>query len=302
MPGDTRTHLMNAALLDACGTAPPGSLSVTPRRENVTCEACLALPVPPDGPVASPPDEPPARKLTAKQQQALDHLLANPHADPDDLIDAAGVQGGADNRAVFLLRFLRAAKIRLVPPAPELTRLVALGHGEYLPNAAVVGLRVETVWDPYLNDVQADLTVDEDKARTLLLERNPGLDASALPDCDLTWSPVDRWAGPFEAWEAAFEDLARQVGQAPGGDDDTFDYWPSGARLLLQVADVLGPFYTATAERLIRRVVAEIEPDFQPEILGKTGLLPEEVAVATGTAEAVAAALTGLDAEAVPDA
>lgn len=41
----TDTHLMSADLLDACGTAPrPGSLSLTPRRENVTCTACRALP------------------------------------------------------------------------------------------------------------------------------------------------------------------------------------------------------------------------------------------------------------------
>lgn len=40
------THLMADSLLDACGTAPRGSLSVTPVRDNVTCVACLRLPVP----------------------------------------------------------------------------------------------------------------------------------------------------------------------------------------------------------------------------------------------------------------
>jgi len=40
------THLMADSLLDACGTAAPGSLSVTPARDHVTCVACLRLPVP----------------------------------------------------------------------------------------------------------------------------------------------------------------------------------------------------------------------------------------------------------------
>lgn len=39
------THLMGEDLLDACGTAKPGSLSVTPDRDSVTCLACLQLPV-----------------------------------------------------------------------------------------------------------------------------------------------------------------------------------------------------------------------------------------------------------------
>lgn len=40
------THLMANSLLDACGTAPAGSLSVTPVRDHVTCLACLRLPQP----------------------------------------------------------------------------------------------------------------------------------------------------------------------------------------------------------------------------------------------------------------
>lgn len=42
---ELRTHLMDAYLLDACGTAPrPGSLSVTTQRDHVDCLACLQLP------------------------------------------------------------------------------------------------------------------------------------------------------------------------------------------------------------------------------------------------------------------
>lgn len=215
-----------------------------------------------------------ARRMTPMQQAALEYLRAHPGATPTQIVEAVGVKGGFDNHAAFLWRLIDRAGLRLLPPAPTVTALVATGHGEYLPDHAGCGLTVETLWDPHDNGAQADLQLDEGGALERFLTEHPELDRAQVDalDADLTWSPVERWTATRTGWDAAYAGLAGQVAEVPGGDDDTFDYWPSGARLLLQIAGVLGePWYADNAERVIRRTIDGIDADFRDELLQKVG-------------------------------
>lgn len=53
------------------------------------------------------------KRLSAKQQTAVDYLRANLTATPGEIIDVAGVKGGFDNQAAFILRLLNTGAVSL---------------------------------------------------------------------------------------------------------------------------------------------------------------------------------------------
>jgi hypothetical protein len=112
--------------------------------------------------------------------------------------------------------------------------LVNVGHGEYLP-LAQDGLTAELVWDPY-DEANLEHTDSEEQAKARYREVT-GLEPD--PAWNLTWQSLQRWTGDAVALSAALHSLVDKLEAPPSGDDDTYDYWPSGVRLALQVAEAL---------------------------------------------------------------
>jgi hypothetical protein len=144
--------------------------------------------------------------------------------------------------------------------------LVSVGHGEYLP-AAVADLNATPVWDPGADD-NIDHTADPDQA---LARYRQLVGADPTGDWNLTWETVQRWTGPRSAVDAALGSLLDKIAAAPSGDDDTYDYWPSGVRLALQVAEALGGDRVAQVQAAARGVLQETGLDADEVGLG--GLL-----------------------------
>jgi hypothetical protein len=142
--------------------------------------------------------------------------------------------------------------------------LVNVGHGEYLPSITDA-LTADLVWDPY-----DDLTLKHTQTEADALARYrevTGLEPN--PEWDLTWQSVQRWRGEPAAVEAALASLMDKLEVPPSGDDDTYDYWPSGVRLALQVAKALDA-------QLGGRRKAEVQRRIR-EVLEITGREPDEV-------------------------
>jgi hypothetical protein len=148
--------------------------------------------------------------------------------------------------------------------------IVSVGHGEYLP-LAQEGLTAEVVWDPYEEDNLVHTEVEE---RALARYREvTGLEPN--PDWDVTWQSIQRWKGEPPQIEAALASLMDKLEISPSGDDDTFDYWPSGVRLALMVAEALdaqlGGERQADVRRRIRTVLHAI--GYTPDEVGLGGYL-----------------------------
>jgi hypothetical protein len=133
-------------------------------------------------------------------------------------------------------------------------------HGEYLPARIFEGPRQgvpSPLWDIlYEPEWNEDATADEHADAVRYFAREKGLDTNEVDDLlaeigeDVSWSIliiVDDDARP-----AAFEDLLARVSAEPHGDDDTFDYWPSGVKL----ANALAP--DEQARERLRAVVREV--------------------------------------------
>jgi hypothetical protein len=151
----------------------------------------------------------------------------------------------------------------------QLELLVSVGHGEYLP-AGVAELTASLVWDPYTDD-NIDHTADPDQA---LARYREVVGADPTGDWDLTWETVQRWTGPRSAVDAALGSLLDKIAAAPSGDDDTYDYWPSGVRLALQVAEALGGDRVAQVQAAARGVLQQTGMDADEVRL--SGLLDPE--------------------------
>jgi hypothetical protein len=52
-------------------------------------------------------------KLTPMQEAAVHYVSRNPQATADQIVDAVGVQGGPDNRAMFLYRLVNKGALAL---------------------------------------------------------------------------------------------------------------------------------------------------------------------------------------------
>jgi len=111
-----------------------------------------------------------------------------------------------------------------------ITMVVSAGHNEY-----PIGCS-EELWSSHNHD-HLWLADDVEAAATELYK------SLGLPeiDADVSWETIIRVTGQRETLNQALDMLLGDLCGGPkGGDDDTFDYWPSGMRLAQQVAAVLG--------------------------------------------------------------
>lgn len=143
-------------------------------------------------------------------------------------------------------------------------------HGEYMIDS-MPGLTVTEVWPT--EEAEEDRW-DWDDTTAHIEYRNAVPDGPAIDDP--TWEHVVTWEGDREAVERGLTALIETIDCAPGGDDDTFDYWPSGVIYAADIADVLGGDWPAKVEEVARRVVADYKSDFAEELLSKTGYFEEE--------------------------
>jgi hypothetical protein len=145
---------------------------------------------------------------------------------------------------------------------------VSAGHAEYWVDG-VADVVVTELWpsnlDPY------DDFADEDE----MLARYQAGNGGQLPPgdyVDLGWEHVVRVTGTRAGVIKTLLRLVDMVGVAPSGDDDVFDYWPSGSRFALGVAAQLGEHWVAMVTELVRAVAADLGPDYEAEILDKVGV------------------------------
>lgn len=89
------------------------------------------------------------------------------------------------------------------------------------------------------------------------------------PDADLTWEHIVRVTGETDAISSGLDALMAYVGETPSGDDDTFDYWPSGCRFALDLAAQCGR-YEETRETIVRVITLHLPADLRDELLDKT--------------------------------
>jgi len=149
---------------------------------------------------------------------------------------------------------------------PGNTLLVGLmldvGHGEYMPADRELG--TVTRWDPaeYYDTSPPSGEVAGEDMRRSLPEWAKGLEVY-----DPTWTTVVEFIGPPAALKRAWQSLLADVSSPPSGDDDVFDYWPSGARLLLDMAIDLDGLDNGSHEHSIRalEVVSDMLADHLSE-------------------------------------
>jgi hypothetical protein len=159
------------------------------------------------------------------------------------------------------------------PKAGEVRLVIDVGHGEY--PFAGDGVTTYTLHEPF---GLADLP-DEDAAAQMLartLEHEGITDFEAY---DPSWSIVIDARGTFDALDAAYGALRDDVSGVPSGDDTTFDYWPSGARALMQVAAALdaldGGERRAESVRVVKDVLDALG-DTADEVRDRVGLPEQE--------------------------
>lgn len=126
---------------------------------------------------------------------------------------------------------------------------LAVGHGEYVPDERIHG--VTEVWHPDLHD---SLGYDEITAADI---HAAGGDAAWFDfPADAHYHYVYRITP--EARMLAFRSLCEAVLQAnPSGDDDLFDYWPSGVKALRAFAATFGPLTTEVVAAKVASIIAQ---------------------------------------------
>lgn len=165
-----------------------------------------------------------------------------------------------------------------MPETRTIKAPINFGHGEYLPTIAPQ--HEVAVWDPYTEENYnwLDVVHDDDA----IAARYTGM-TGMLPtdwDTDLSWQHVSVLEADEGTWIDWYDDMLRDVGNQPSGDDDTFDYWPSGCRALVQMAEVLdteighGPTSRVTEARAtIQRILGDMDDAIRQDIEHKVGLV-----------------------------
>lgn len=165
---------------------------------------------------------------------------------------------------------------------PDIDMVLSYGHAEYVPpfpdGTAVC------VWpsDSMINDMDSEtlLTWIEEHSEnveemTAKWVEITGLPAERLPEADLQWESIYRVRCTREQLITTFEMFMLAVDTTPSGDDDTFDYWPSGARLLITMGTKLGPQFEQRAVAVVRALILERMADWAGELLLKTNTWQE---------------------------
>lgn len=167
------------------------------------------------------------------------------------------------------------------------TILVSLGHDEYtIGDAAIV---VDRVWQPHSDDLldtvpvsSGDGTGDSVRALFQAITAHTYEDITSVDwDVDLMWENVARVTGTDEHLLAALDTLIVDLAADPGGDDGTFDYWPSGVRLARAMAKALGVNKDRDLERVAQTVIMDTtRSEHADELYAKIGFdRPDEVSL-----------------------
>jgi hypothetical protein len=148
-----------------------------------------------------------------------------------------------------------------------MTIVASAGHAEYwVDDTSIPGLVITDVWPPAdIDDVYEAFPDDG------MIEAAYAAAVLNGPDVDPYWEHVVSWNGDRAAIEAGLTTLLEEVGVAPSGDDDTFDYWPSGCRYALSIAARLDDEWVAKVEEIVRTVIVGMD-DFADELFDKVGI------------------------------
>jgi hypothetical protein len=167
-----------------------------------------------------------------------------------------------------------------MPETRTIRATLSLGHAEYVPWA--MAERTVAEWNPYDDDLQEriSLVMHTPREPELLQEwftKRMGTEPS--DDWDLSWQHIWTIEADEGEWMDWFDDLLAQVGARPSGDDDTFDYWPSGCRLLVAMARVVddeaghGPDSRVSLARgAIKAVLNDMPEHIAADIEDRVGL------------------------------
>lgn len=171
------------------------------------------------------------------------------------------------------------------------TILVSLGHDEYtIGDAAIV---VDRVWHPHGDDLLDTVPVSSDdgtgdsiRALFQAVTAHTYEDITSVDwDVDLVWENVARVTGTDEHLLAALDTLIVDLAADPGGDDGTFDYWPSGVRLARAMAKALGVNKDNDLERVAQAIImGTTRSDHADELYAKIGFdRPDEASLDPNT-------------------
>lgn len=155
--------------------------------------------------------------------------------------------------------------------------IVTSGHQEYNPDPDIEGL---TITDFTLDDEDGDGSVfdlSEEDARQKIADDN-GIPVDEIPELRWSTEGVVRWEGERDAIEKGLASLIGQIDAEPGGDDDTFDYWPSGVLYAKQVAEKLGDEWPDRVKKVALRIL-QWKEDWAAELADKIGYDVDEIDV-----------------------
>jgi len=141
------------------------------------------------------------------------------------------------------------------------------GHFEY---AWKEGPQPRAVWSPF--EVFDERFIDESEAYAAMREQVP----PGIEVLDPTWCTVLRVSGTLAELQLAYRSLLEDVSAPPSGDDDSYDYWPSGCRMVMHFAAELDRLdagaRVAQAREVILAVIEAKGEGFAEQIEGGCGL------------------------------
>lgn len=160
--------------------------------------------------------------------------------------------------------------------------IVSAGHGEY-----VLALPIDEfnpIWEPYGDDLfpRLDKAVGQDAVMAIWRDHTGLQDVPG--DWDIEWENICKLRARRADLEKAMDKLLADLREDPGGDDGTFDYWPSGVRMALEVAayldendpgEPLPMDWTGKVGQQAREFILTQRSEYAGELLQKTGLWQE---------------------------
>jgi hypothetical protein len=168
-----------------------------------------------------------------------------------------------------------------VQAVPAVKIIASTGHDEY-PLPVTEGVTVTTLWH-WDNDEDRDPDALDWQEQTKL----------ECPDVDLTWETVVAIEGEPAAILRSLALLLMDLSFTPGGDDGTYDYWPSGMRFARTIIDAIGQHHpyedlkrgsnglVPIWEAIARHVILDVDElgyqrtDSAYELFDKIGMLEE---------------------------
>jgi hypothetical protein len=157
--------------------------------------------------------------------------------------------------------------MRVIPR--DIHLVLDVGHAEYLPQVRYC-VKMNVLWDPLHDDTVFE---DDPQADGLMRLSLPAEIKTEFQAYDPTWCQVIELKGALNELDAIFGELLEQIEAVPHGDDDTFDYWPSGARLVMQLARDLDQVDEGMrihyAKRIVSRVLTQKDPEIAADMRDK---------------------------------